>query len=353
MKDLKHIAIKSVLEKTRSLYDKKICAISLASDNKLSSTVDEVVSTGIVGLDLVCARSGPRKYGLPFGRQIEIFGNESSGKTTLLLQIAANTQRIGGMVYWLETEGGLDLTYAKKLGVNTEEMIVSQPDFAEQVFDEIEVVTQVAEEMNDKIPITVLWDSVAATQTKQEMEGDFGDSHMASFGRFISQSERKINTALSKQKILFVFSNQIRSKIGGYGRPIVTYGEGTLKFYCSIRLQLMNKEQIKEKGSNAVLGNKVGIKILKNKCMDTAFFELEPINLIKGKGFIYGSSLVNALDMKHRIDRSKKGWLGIELEGEFRSYRESDLVNDIETNSKIKNQCLDLLFKKKKLIEKE
>ena len=358
MDSSKQLAIKQVLEKTTALYKEDTPAISLASERRVTSNVDMVVSTGIPALDLVCAKAGPRSYGLPFGRQVEIFGNESMGKTTLLLQTAANVQKLGGIVYWIETEGGLDLVYAKKLGVNIEELIVSQPDYAEQVFEESETFIKAIGGLKQKVPAAILWDSAAATQTKQEMEGDFGQAHIASFGRFISQAERKIITSLSKRKILFCFTNQTRTKINtfGYGSNISTYGEGTFKFYDSIKLQLSNRAQIKE--GNEVVGNNVAIKIVKNKCMPTSFYVTEPIRLIKGEGFVYGSGLLNALEMKGRIDRKKsKGWIYLNCDGMKRKYtekfRETKLLSMIKEDDKFKSYCEKLIFvSKKKKIKK-
>jgi len=355
MASKKERVIKRLLQKQKDLYKKQkweYPTIHVGREMRLSSNVDSVVSTGIRSLDLSCAKAAPRTYGLPFGRQVEIFGNESIGKTTLLLQIAANTQRIGGLAYWIETEGGLELKYAQALGVDVKELMISQPDYAEQVFEEINSLLECLDN-EEKIPITILWDSVAATQTEAEMEGDFADSHMASFGRFISQAMRKINTKLSKRKVLFCYSNQTRANIRtfGFGPALKTYGEGSIKFYTSIRLQLVPKERIKDKDGD-VTGMKVIIKILKNKCMNTAFSEVGPINLTKGEGFCYGHGLIDALRMRGKIDEKTRGWLKLPT---GKKYREKELITLIDEDSAMRSYCEEILFKKlnKKLLKKK
>lgn len=343
----KEVVIKALLEKTRKV--RKDALISLASERRLTSTVDNVVSTGIKSLDLVCAKAGAAQYGLPFGRMIEILGDESTGKTTLLLQLARNVQQLGGLAYWIEMEGALDLKYAKTLGVNLDSFIVSQPDTAEEIFAEIETLCDTVGDMKEKIPVIILWDSVAATATEAEVKGEFGQSHMAPFARFISGAMRKITKSISKNNILFVWTNQKKAKIGiSWGRKWASYGEGSLKYYASIRLDLYRAAQIKDKHNN-IIGAKTGVKILKNKCMSTQFVELDPVDVIRGEGFIYASGLINALDMRGKIDRSSKGWLGLGNE----KYREKELIECISESVKFQTQCEKLLFKTKKKKKKK
>jgi len=212
-----------------------------------------VIPTGSLGLDIALGIGG-----YPRGRVVEIYGPESSGKTTLSLNAIAQAQKQGGIAAFVDAEHALDVTYARKLGVNTDDLLISQPDTGEQALEVTETLVR-----SGAVDIVVV-DSVAALVPKAEIEGDMGDSHMGLQARLMSQALRKLTATIAKSLTTVIFINQIRMKIGiVYGNPETTTGGNALKFYSSVRLDIRKAETIKQ-GQN-VLGNRVRVKVVKNK----------------------------------------------------------------------------------------
>lgn len=212
------------------------------------------ISTGSVGLDLALGIGG-----IPKGRIIEIYGPESSGKTTLTLHIIAECQKAGGVCAFIDAEHALDVKYAKNLGVNTDDLYISQPDFGEQALEIVETIAR-----SGAIDLIVV-DSVAALTPKAEIEGDMGDQHVGLQARLMSQALRKLTGIVHKMNTTVIFINQIRMKIGamGYGTPETTTGGNALKFYASVRLDVRKVASLKQ--SEEVIGNRVKVKVVKNK----------------------------------------------------------------------------------------
>jgi recombination protein RecA len=213
----------------------------------------ESISTGSISLDIALGIGG-----IPRGRVIEIYGPESSGKTTLTLHIIANTQKDGGTAAFIDAEHALDPEYAKKIGVNINNLLISQPDNGEQALDIVETL------VNSGAVNIIVVDSVAALTPKAEIEGEMGDSHMGRQARLMSQALRKLTAIVAKSNCTVIFINQIRMKIGVmFGNPETTTGGNALKFYASVRIEVRRAAQIK-KGED-VVGNRVKVKIVKNK----------------------------------------------------------------------------------------
>jgi recombination protein RecA len=225
-------------------------AMKLGSREKIEI---DVISTGSLGLDIALGVGG-----LPRGRVIEIYGPESSGKTTLALHAIAEAQKTGGTAAFVDAEHALDPTYAKKLGVNIDELIVSQPDTGEQALEIVDTLVR-----SNAIDVLVV-DSVAALVPRAEIEGEMGDSHVGLQARLMSQSLRKLTGSISRSKCTVIFINQLRMKIGVmYGNPETTTGGNALKFYASVRLDIRRTGQIKN--GDDIVGNTTRVKVVKNK----------------------------------------------------------------------------------------
>ncbi|MBI4713675.1 recombinase RecA [Candidatus Uhrbacteria bacterium] len=213
----------------------------------------DAVTTGCLSLDLALG-----VMGVPRGRIIEIFGPESSGKTTLAQHIVAEVQKIGGLAAYVDAEHALDPEYAQKIGVNIDELFISQPDTGEQALEIVETLVR-----SNAVDVIII-DSVAALTPKAEIEGEMGDSHMGLQARLMSQALRKLAAIVSKSKTTVIFINQIRMKIGVvFGNPETTPGGNALKFYSSIRIEIRRSAQIKQ--AEAIIGNRTKVKIVKNK----------------------------------------------------------------------------------------
>lgn len=213
----------------------------------------EAISTGSLGLDIALGVGG-----LPRGRVIEIYGPESSGKTTLALHVIAEAQKTGGTAAFVDAEHALDPVYAKKLGVNIDELIVSQPDTGEQALEIVDTLVR-----SNAIDVLVV-DSVAALVPRAEIEGEMGDSHVGLQARLMSQSLRKLTGSISRSRCMVIFINQLRMKIGVmYGNPETTTGGNALKFYASVRLDIRRTGQIKDR--EEIIGNTTRVKVVKNK----------------------------------------------------------------------------------------
>jgi len=225
-------------------------AMRLGSREKIDI---ETISTGSLGLDIALGVGG-----LPRGRVIEIYGPESSGKTTLTLHVIAEAQKAGGTAAFVDAEHALDPGYAKKLGVNIDELIVSQPDTGEQALEIVDTLVR-----SNAIDVLVI-DSVAALVPRAEIEGEMGDSHVGLQARLMSQSLRKLTGSISRSKCTVIFINQLRMKIGVmYGNPETTTGGNALKFYASVRLDIRRIGQIKDRDD--IVGNTTRVKVVKNK----------------------------------------------------------------------------------------
>lgn len=213
----------------------------------------EAIPTGCLSFDAAIGIGG-----LPKGRIIEIFGPESSGKTTVCLHVIANAQKTGGLAAFVDTEHALDIKYAQRLGVDLNNLLLSQPEFGEQALEIVETLVR-----SGAIDVIVV-DSVAALTPRVEIEGDMGDAQMGSQARLMSQAMRKLNAAIGKSNTLVIFTNQLRNKIGVvYGNPETTTGGNALKFYASVRIDIRKKDVIKD--GPEIVGNRVRVKILKNK----------------------------------------------------------------------------------------
>ncbi len=220
---------------------------------KAQDVTISVIPTGSLSLDLALGIGG-----VPRGRIVEIYGPEASGKTTLALHIIAEAQKQGGIAAFIDAEHALDVTYAKKLGVNVEDLLISQPDYGEQALEIAEILVR-----SNAVDVIVV-DSVAALVPKAEIEGDMGEAHMGLQARLMSQALRKLVAAINKSKTCVVFINQIRQKIGAiYGHSETTTGGNALKFYASIRLEIRKTAPIKE--GNETIGSRVRVKVVKNK----------------------------------------------------------------------------------------
>ncbi|MEK7072444.1 MAG: recombinase RecA [Patescibacteria group bacterium] len=213
----------------------------------------DTISTGCLSLDIALGVGG-----VPKGRIVEIFGPEASGKTTLAQHVVAETQKIGGVAAFVDAEHALDPDYAKKIGINVDDLFISQPDTGEQALEIVETLVR-----SNAVDVIVV-DSVAALVPKAEIEGDMGDSHMGLQARLMSQALRKLTAAISKSNTVLIFINQTRIKIGVFfGNPETTTGGTALKFYSSIRIEVRRSAQIKQGERN--IGNRVKVKIVKNK----------------------------------------------------------------------------------------
>ncbi len=213
----------------------------------------ESISTGSISFDAALGIGG-----VPRGRIVEIFGPESSGKTTICLHVIANAQRTGGLAAFVDTEHALDVKYAQRLGVDLNNLLLAQPEFGEQALEIVETLVR-----SNAIDVIIV-DSVAALTPRVEIEGDMGDAQMGSQARLMSQAMRKLNAAIGRSNTTVIFTNQLRNKIGiVYGNPETTTGGNALKYYASVRIDIRRKDAIKE--GQEIVGNRVRVKVVKNK----------------------------------------------------------------------------------------
>jgi recombination protein RecA len=249
-----------------------------------------VVSTGSLSLDLALGVGG-----LPKGRVVEIFGPEASGKTTLALHAVAEIQKKGGVAAFIDAEHALDVHYAKKLGVKTDDLLISQPDTGEQALEIAEILIR-----SNAVDVIVI-DSVAALVPKAEIEGDMGDAHMGLQARLMSQALRKLTAVISKSNSILIFINQIRMKIGVmFGNPETTTGGNALKFYASIRLDIRRMAAIKQ--GQDVIGSRTKVRIVKNK-VAPPFKEVE-FDLIHGEGISKEGDVLDLAAEKNIVEKS-------------------------------------------------
>ena len=278
----------------------------------------EAISTGSLSLDLALGIGG-----LPKGRVIEIYGPESSGKTTLALQVLAEAQKTGGICAFVDAEHALDPVYARKLGVKTEELLISQPDTGEQALEIADTLIK-----SGSISVLVV-DSVAALTPRAELEGEMGDHHVGLQSRLMSQALRKLTSSIAKTNTMVIFINQIRMKIGiMFGNPETTSGGNALKFYSSVRMDIRRIGAIKEK--EQIIGNSTRVKVVKNKVSPP--FKVVEFDLMYGKGISKSGELI---DLGSKADIVEKSGAWYAYKGEKIGQGRENAKIFLEKNPKI------------------
>ena len=288
----------------------------------------QTVSTGSVGLDIALGIGG-----YPRGRIVEIYGPESSGKTTLTLHAIASVQRAGGVAAFIDAEHALDVTYARKLGVRTEDLLISQPDYGEQALEIADMLVK-----SNAIDVLVV-DSVAALVPKAELEGEMGDSHMGLHARLMSQALRKLTGSISKSRTCGIFINQIRNKIGVmFGNPETTTGGNALKFYASIRLDIRRTGSVKE--GEEVVGNETKVTVVKNKMAPP--FKKVNFDIMYGEGVSREGTIID-MAAELRIIEKSGSWFSYNGErlGQGRENVKKHLRDNPDITGKLEHAILD------------
>ena len=290
MNEEKRKALDAVLAQIEKAYGKG-AIMKLGQD---AGNIDiEVIPTGCLSLDLALGIGG-----LPRGRMVEIYGPESSGKTTVALHAVAEAQKLGGVAAFVDAEHALDPVYAKKLGVNLDELYVSQPDTGEQALDIVDALVR-----SSAVDIVVV-DSVAALTPKAEIEGDMGDSHVGLQARLMSQALRKLTAIVNKSKTCVVFINQLREKVGVmFGNPEVTPGGKALKFYASVRIDIRKTDILKD--TEGAAGNRTRAKVVKNKLASP--FRQAEFDIMYGEGVSQEGCLID-LGVQYDIIKKSGAW---------------------------------------------
>jgi recombination protein RecA len=287
----------------------------------------EVISTGSLGLDLALGTGG-----IPRGRIVEVYGPESSGKTTLALHVVAEAQRAGGVCAFIDAEHALDVGYARKLGVKTEELLLSQPDHGEQALEISDMLVR-----SGAVDVIVV-DSVAALVPKAELEGDMGDSHVGLHARLMSQAMRKITGSCARSHTTVIFINQLRMKIGVmFGSPETTTGGNALKFYASVRLDVRRIGALKE--GEQVVGNRTRVKVAKNKL--AAPFKEAEFDICYGRGISVTGEVID-LGVEAGLIEKSGSWMSIGSEriGQGRDAARNYLTEHADVAERIRAQLL-------------
>jgi recombination protein RecA len=290
----------------------------------------EAISTGSISLDMALGVGG-----VPRGRIVEIYGPESSGKTTLALHIVAEAMKLGGIAAFVDAEHALDIGYARKLGVKTDDLLVSQPDTGEQALEIAETLVR-----SGAIDVLVV-DSVAALVPKAEIEGDMGDSHMGLQARLMSQALRKLTGIISKSNCCVIFINQIRMKIGVmFGNPETTTGGNALKFYASVRMDIRKIATLKQ--GDAVIGSRTKVKVVKNK-VAPPFREVE-FDILYGEGISRTGDVLDLAVDRNIVEKSGAWYsYGKERIGQGRENSRTYLTEHPEMLAEIEGKLMDLL----------
>ena len=312
---------RKALDAAMSQIEKQFGKGSVMKLGSYKQTNVDAISTGAINLDVALGIGG-----LPRGRIVEIYGPESSGKTTLALHAVAEAQKAGGEAAFIDAEHALDPIYAKKIGVDIDNLIVSQPDTGEQALEIAEALIR-----SGAIDIVVV-DSVAALVPKAEIDGDMGDSHIGLQARLMSQALRKLAGAISKTNCIIIFINQLREKVGVmFGNPETTAGGRALKYYASVRMDIRKVEMIKQEGE--VIGNRTKVKIVKNK-VAPPFREAE-FDIIYGKGI---SKAGDMLDLAVNLDIVNKSGAWFSYDGERIGQGRENVKQYLEENPKIMDE---------------
>lgn len=286
MEDNKQKALSAALSQIERQFGKG--SVMRMGDNPV--TLIEAISTGSLGLDIALGIGG-----LPKGRIVEIYGPESSGKTTLTLQVIAECQKKGGTAAFIDAEHALDPSYAQKLGVNVDELLVSQPDTGEQALEIADMLVRSA-----AVDVVII-DSVAALTPKAEIEGEMGDTHVGLQARLMSQALRKLTANIKRSNTLVIFINQIRMKIGVmFGSPETTTGGNALKFYASVRLDIRRIGSIKK--GEEVMGSETRVKVVKNKVAPP--FKMTEFDILYNEGISRESEIINLGTQLNLIEKS-------------------------------------------------
>jgi recombination protein RecA len=303
-------------------------AIMRLGDSGMEQKVS-VISTGAFSLDVAMGIGG-----LPRGRMVEIFGPESSGKTTLTLHIIANAQKTGGVAAFIDAEHALDPGYAKRIGVKIDDLLVSQPASGEEALTIAETLIR-----SNALDVIVV-DSVAALTPRAEMEGGMGDQHMGLQARLMSQAMRKLTSTVSQTKTLCIFTNQIREKIGVmFGNPETTPGGRALKFYTSVRLDIRRTGAVKDT-AGTVIGNRTRVKVVKNKC--AAPFREAEFDIYYAQGISWEGSVLDAA-IKYNVVTKRGSWLSFEGEqmGQGQEASRLQMEKDKELTARIVAKTLE------------
>ncbi len=327
MADDKKAALDSALKQIEKLYGKN-AVMRLGQTASLNT---EVISTGSLTLDIATGIGG-----LPRGRIVEIYGPESSGKTTLALHCIAEAQKKGGEAAFIDAEHALDPVYAQNLGVDIDSLLVAQPDFGEQA---LEITEQLVR--SNAVDIIVV-DSVAALVPRTEIDGDMGDSHVGLHARLMSQAMRKLTGAINKSNCLIIFINQLREKVGVmYGNPEVTTGGRALKFYSSMRIDVRKSETLKAPGSE-LIGNRTKVKIVKNKLAPP--FKQAEFDIMYGTGISKEGEIVD-MAVEYGIIKKSGSWFSYNDErlGQGRDKVKEIIKSDPDLAAKLEKQIMDKL----------
>ena len=328
MDEQKKQALKAALAQIDKQFGKG--SVMFLGDEQAQADI-EAVSTGSLSLDIALGIGG-----LPRGRVIEIYGPESSGKTTLTLHAIAEMQKLGGTAAFVDAEHALDPQYAKRLGVNTDELLISQPDTGEQALEITDMLVR-----SGGVDIVVV-DSVAALTPKAEIEGEMGASHMGLQARLMSQALRKLTSNIKKTNTMVIFINQLRMKIGVmFGNPETTTGGNALKFYASVRLDIRRIGAIKK--GDEILGNETRVKVLKNKVSPP--FKQAEFQILYNQGISRESEIID-LGVTHGFVEKAGAWYSVEGEriGQGKDNAREYLKDNPELSKKIEAQIRDKIM---------